>query len=123
MEKMILMIGGTGLLGVPTSHCLQESGFGVRVMTRDFQKAHKIFNNSLEIFDGDPTDPSCLGEALHGCYGVHISLPTEVEREVAEMAAKLAHRLGVKRISYISGATVAEKNSWFDMVNRKFLAE
>jgi len=123
MDKRILMIGGTGLLGVPTSHCLKESGFGVRVMTRDLQKARKIFDNSFEIFAGDPTEPDCLGEALHDCYGVHISLPTEVEREVTEMVTRLAPRFGVERISYISGATVAQEHRWFDMVNRKFLAE
>ena len=123
MEKKILMIGGTGLLGAPTSHCLKESGFGVRVMTRNLQKARKMFDHSFEIFDGDPTEPDCLGEALHGCYGVHISLPSEVERDVAEMVAKLAPRFGVQRISYISGATVAQEHRWFDMVNRKFLAE
>ena len=123
MEKKILMIGGTGLLGAPTSHCLKESGFGVRVMTRDLQKARKMFDQSFEIFDGDPTEPDCLGEALQGCYGVHISLPSDVEREVAEMVARLAPRFDVQRISYISGATVAQEHRWFDMVNRKFLAE
>ena len=123
MEKKILMVGGTGLLGAPTSHCLKESGFGVRVMTRDTQKARGIFDDSFELVAGDPTDPGCLGEALHDCYGVHISLPTEVEREVAEMVARLAPRFGLQRISYISGATVAEEHRWFEMVDRKFLAE
>lgn len=35
----------------------------------------------------------------------------------------MASRYGVERISYISGASVAEENRWFPMVNRKFLAE
>jgi uncharacterized protein YbjT (DUF2867 family) len=123
MSKTILVVGGTGLLGQPATHRLKEEGFQVRIMTRDPQKARALFDNSFGIFAGDPTDASCLEEALQGCYGVHISLPTEVEQPAAEMIARLAPRLGVERISYISGATVAAENRWFPMVNRKFLAE
>jgi uncharacterized protein YbjT (DUF2867 family) len=71
----------------------------------------------------DPMDASNLEKVMDGCYGVHISLPTEVEQQVAEAVAKVASRHGVERISYISGATVAEENRWFPMVDRKFLAE
>jgi hypothetical protein len=92
-------------------------------MTRDRHKASKLFDSSFEIVAGDPIDTSCLEEALDSCYGVHISLPAEVEQQVAEMVAKLAAKHGVERISYISGATVAEENRWFPVVNRKFLAE
>jgi uncharacterized protein YbjT (DUF2867 family) len=123
MQKIILVIGGTGTLGQPVSRCLKEARFRVRIMTRDLQQARKTFDNSFEIFDGDPMDGNCLEEALDGCYGVHISLPTEVEQQVAEMAAKLAAKHGVERITYISGATVAEENRWFPMIDRKFLAE
>jgi hypothetical protein len=35
----------------------------------------------------------------------------------------MASKQGVERISYLSGATVAEENRWFPMINRKFLAE
>jgi uncharacterized protein YbjT (DUF2867 family) len=123
MKKTILVIGGTGMLGQPVSRCLKEAGFQVRIMTRDLQKAREIFDDSFEIFAGDPTDSHYLEEAIHGCYGVHISLPTEVEQQVAEIVAKAAPRHGVERITYISGATVAEENRWFPMINRKFLAE
>lgn len=123
MEKIILVLGATGMLGRPASYSLKESGFKVRIMTRDLQKGHKLFDNSFEMFGGDPMDIGRLEEALDGCYGVHISLPNEVEQQVAEIVANLALRHGVKRISYISGATVAEENRWFPMVNRKFLAE
>jgi NADH dehydrogenase len=37
--------------------------------------------------------------------------------------AALAPNLGVERITYISGATVAEKNRWFPMVAQKLNAE
>jgi uncharacterized protein YbjT (DUF2867 family) len=123
MQKPILVIGGTGLLGQPVSRCLKEVGFRVRILTRDPHKASKLFDGSFEIVAGDPSDTGCLEQALHGCSGVHISLPTQVEQQVAEMIAKLAAKHGVERISYISGATVAEENRWFPVINRKFLAE
>jgi len=123
MQKIILVIGGTGVLGQPVSRCLKDEGFQVRIMTRDHQKAGKMFDDTFEIFTGDPMDTCCLEEALDGCYGVHISLPTDVEQQIAETVAKLAAKHGIQRISYISGATVAEENRWFPMVDRKFLAE
>lgn len=123
MKKTILVIGGTGLLGKPTSHRLNAAGFQVRVMTRDLQKARAIFDDSFEVFAGDATNVNCLEEALHGSYGVHISIPGKAEQQVAESVAKLASKHAVERISYISGATVAEENRWFPMVNGKFLAE
>src|SRR5262245_37664526 len=103
MEKTILVVGGTGMLGQPVSHCLKEAGFRVRIMTRDRHKASALFDGSFEIAAGDPSDSGCLEQALDGCSGVHISLPTQVEQQVAEMVAQLAARHGVERISYISG--------------------
>jgi len=123
MQKTILVVGGTGLLGQPVSRCLKEAGLRVRIMTRDRHKASKLFDGSFEIVAGDPIDTGCLEQALHGCDGVHISLPTQVEQQVVETVAKLAAKHGVARISYISGATVAEENRWFPVINRKFLAE
>ena len=90
---------------------------------RDRQKAARIFDDSYEIFAADPLEPGCLEEALHGCVGVHISLPTEIEQQVAETAAEVTRRYAVERITYISGRTVSEKNCWFPMVKHKFLAE
>jgi len=123
MPKTIAVIGGTGMLGRTVSHRLDEKGFRVRIMTRDGQKASKMFSRSFEIVTGDPMDTNRLEEALHGCYGVHISLPSEVERSVARAVAKVAAKHGIERISYISGATVTEENRWFPMINRKFQAE
>ena len=123
MQKTILVISGTGMLGQPVSRGLKESGFGVRVMTRNLQKARRMFDKAFEIFEGNPTDSNWLWEALDGCYVVHISLPTEVEQHIAESVAKVAPRHGIERISYISGATVAEEHRWVPIANRKFLAE
>ena len=92
-------------------------------MTRDLHKARKVFDNSFEMIAGDPMDRSCLEEAMAGCSGVHISLPNQIEQQVAEAVAALAPFHGIERITYISGATVAAEHRWFPMIDRKFLAE
>lgn len=123
MKQTILVVGGTGLLGQPVARGLNDDGFRVRIMTRNAQKARAFFDDSFEVFEGDPLDAGCAEAALRGCQGVHISLPTEVEQQAAETVAKMAPGQGVKRITYVSGATVAEENRWFPVVDRKFLAE
>ncbi len=123
MQKTILVIGATGMLGRPAAYALKEAGFKVRVMSRDLQKAHKMFDSSFQTILCDPMAPACLEKVMEGCYGVHISLPSEAEQEVAESVARMARGCGVQRITYISGATVAAENRWSPMVDRKFLAE
>ena len=49
MVKTILVIGATGTFGEPIARLLKEDGFRVRVMTRDNNKARKIFDESFEI--------------------------------------------------------------------------
>jgi len=60
---------------------------------------------------------------MRDCHGVHISVGGEVDRISAVNVSKLAPELGIKHITYISGATVAEKNRWFPMVAQKLEAE
>jgi uncharacterized protein YbjT (DUF2867 family) len=123
MEKRILVLGGTGLLGKPTAYQLKADGFQVRILARDVKKAQSMFDDSFEIVHGDVTDISSLEKAMTGCYGVHISVGGSVDQVSAENVAELATHLDVERISYISGATVAEKNRWFPMVAQKLEAE
>lgn len=123
MEKRILVIGGTGLLGNPTAYQLKADGFQVRILARDVKKAQGMFNDGFEIVQGDVTDFSSLEKAMTGCYGVHNSVGGSADQVSAENVAELVPHLGVERISYISGATVAEKNRWFPMVTQKLDAE
>jgi uncharacterized protein YbjT (DUF2867 family) len=125
MEKRILVIGGTGLLGEPVARHLKKSGFVVRLMVRNVEKAAERFNEAFELAKGDVTDRQSLEKAATGCFGVHISLSGEVEQfgaeKVASVAAKL--KLKLKRITYISGTSVAEENTWVPVIRRKFFAE
>lgn len=123
MTRRILVLGGTGLFGKPAAIQLRADGFQVRILARDFGKAQNIFADGYEIMPGDVTDLASLEKAMTGCDGVHISIGGAVDQRSAENVAALSPRLGIERISYISGATVAEKNRWFPMVAQKLEAE
>jgi uncharacterized protein YbjT (DUF2867 family) len=122
MQK-ILVVGGTGRLGQPVARHLKDAGFQVQVMSRDVERAQKLFDESFEVVQADVTDVTSLERALDGCQGVHISVMGDDELRSVENIVALVPRLELQRITYISGATVCEQNSWFPMVKQKFEAE
>jgi uncharacterized protein YbjT (DUF2867 family) len=122
MDK-ILVLGGTGLLGAPVARRLQADGFAVRLLARDPEKARAMFDGFCEIAKGDVGDPGSLETSLAGCDGVHISIAGPAELPAAQNVAALAPGLGLKRITYISGATAFEENRWFPMTAQKLAAE
>ncbi|MGD2078097.1 MAG: NAD(P)H-binding protein [Chloroflexota bacterium] len=119
----ILVLGGTGMLGAPVARRLQADGFAVRLMVRDPEKARGLFGDTFELIAGDAADLSRLQEALEGCQGVHITIGGPAEQLSAENVADLAPRLGLERVTYVSGATVFEQNRWFPMAEQKLNAE
>jgi uncharacterized protein YbjT (DUF2867 family) len=123
MGKKILVIGGTGMLGEPVALHLKQSDYDVRLMVRDTQKATERFGDGFEIVAGDITDVKSLEKAMEGCYGVHINLSGEMEQTGVENVSSAAARLKLQRITYISGTSVAEENTWVPVMKRKFFAE
>lgn len=123
MKRKILVIGATGLLGAPVANQLKKSGFGVRLMVRNMEKAAKRFSDGFEIVKGDLIDAKGLESAAENCIGVHINLSGEIEQVGVETIAAAAAKLKLQRITYISGTSVAEANTWVPLIKRKFFAE
>lgn len=131
MPQTILIIGATGKLGEPVARQLLKEGYAVRVLARNPEKAKTKLGQAFEIVQGDVEKPASLSAALEGCYGVHISLaggPTpesyaRVEFQGTVNVAHAAVKQGVKRLTYLSGASVREENSWFYQIQAKFKAE
>jgi NADH dehydrogenase len=124
--QRILVVGGTGMLGQPAVRCLLSDGYRVRVSSRSPDRARAVLGGDCEVVAADVDDLSSLESALRGCSGVHVNLPEfdpDLERRGVANVAHAASRAGVRRISYVSGMTVSEQNSWFPMVRAKFLAE
>jgi len=123
MERKILIIGATGLLGQPVANRLKDNGYTVRVMARNPEKAVEQLGYGFETVQGDIQDKKSIEQSLDGCFGVHINLSGELEQAGAEMVAAAAARLKLQRITYISGTSVAEENTWVPVMKGKFLAE
>ena len=123
MENRILVVGATGLLGEPVAIQLQQSGFRVRLLVRDIEHASGRFGDDFEIVKGNIDDVKSLEKALDGCFGVHINLSGEIEQLGVENVSSSAYKLNLERITYISGTSVAEKNTWVPLIKRKYFAE
>jgi len=131
MSQTILIVGATGKLGEPVARQLLKEGYAVRVLARDPEKARTKLGQAFEIVRGDVEQPASLPAALEGCHGVHISLaggPTReryarVEFQGTANVAQAAAKQGLRRLTYLSGASVREENGWFYQIQAKLKAE
>jgi len=130
-NKLILIVGATGLLGRPVMEMLDHFGFPMRLLCRNPDKAAKIFGKHFEIVKGDIADNKSLEQALEGCYGVHINLKggpkakdfDRIEHRGTAAVVKAAQNQGVTRITYLSGASIARDRLWFAPTKAKYDAE
>lgn len=110
--RPIAVVGGTGMLGRPVVDALVRRGVPVRVLTRAPPTDPLAANVCYVV--GSVTDKSVLKILLDGCSAVHISLrgtgsPTEMwmtEVEGSHNVTAIAKKLGVERITYLSGAGI-----------------
>ncbi len=127
MPSLILVVGGTGMLGEPVARRLLADGMRVRILTRSLERAKALWGNEAELVAGDVEDPPSLARALKDCQGVHVNLRNgadpDVERRGAQHVAQAAAQAGLQRISYLSGASVFAENCWFAGTKAKFEAE
>ncbi len=123
----ILVIGATGMLGMPVARQLQADGHQVRVFSRNPEKARAKFGPAFELAVGDVEDPRALEAALEGCQGVHLNLDggadPDLERRGGENVARAAAKANVQMLTYLSGASVTEENCWYAGTQAKFQAE
>jgi uncharacterized protein YbjT (DUF2867 family) len=63
---MILVAGGTGVLGSAIVRRLLDQGRSVRVMTRAVERARALARHGAEVVEGDLRDPASLGRAVEG---------------------------------------------------------
>lgn len=123
MGRRILILGATGMLGVPVTHNLVETGNHVRVMVRNREKARQLFGDKVEIFEGNALVKENIQVTLAGCDAVHVSLPQKSELTAMQHIIDLGKTTELKRITYISATTVCEANRWFDLIDVKMCTE
>jgi uncharacterized protein YbjT (DUF2867 family) len=63
-KDMILVVGSTGGVGQLVVSKLLEKGLPIRILTRNAEKATKMFNDQVEIAIGDIREPDSLTAAM-----------------------------------------------------------
>lgn len=63
---MILVAGGTGMLGTQIVRLLRTRGLPVRVLSRNESRARDLLGDSVEVVGGDVRDPSAAQRAVDG---------------------------------------------------------
>lgn len=114
--QRVLVVGATGRIGEPVARRLLKDGFRVRLLARQTDRARHQLGDEFEYVQGDVTDPATLTQALVDVAGVHVSVAAgsstqdleRVERDGVARVADLAWRLGVRRLTYVSGLFATE---------------
>lgn len=102
---------------------MKNEYFRAHILTQNPEEAQKPFDDAFEKDAGNVTDADAIEKALHGCYGVHINLQTSIELSVAENMPRVSSRAGLRRITYISGATTLIENSVIPLANQELKVE
>ena len=123
MSRRILVLGGTGMLGLPVAQSLAEAGNQVRVLARSAEKARRMLGAEVEVVQGDVQNRDDLRTAMKGCSAVHISLPPQSEFAAVKQVVETGERTDLERITYISATTVREENRWFELIDVKMRTE
>jgi len=130
MDKTILVIGGSGMLGEPVARQLATDGYKIKLLTRRPKRLREKFDDSFEIVEGD-VEQASLKAALEGCNGVHVNLmggprPQDfdrIEHQGTARIARLAAEMCLGHLTYLSGAPACEVNFHDAGSKAKFDAE
>jgi uncharacterized protein YbjT (DUF2867 family) len=114
---MILIVGGTGVLGSATTRRLLAQGEQVRVMTRTPEKAAALQKLGAEVVQGDLRDTESLRKACqnadkvlaaaHSIFGHGDEASKYVDLQGHEQLIDIARTTGVNQFVYTSAECVA----------------
>jgi NADH dehydrogenase len=127
---MILIAGGSGLLGTQVTQLLHAHGHSVRVLTRDPQYARHLESSQIETVTGSVQNPDAVAQAvagarivisaIHGFAGRGDSNPMTVDLQGNRALIQAAKSQGVERFILLSihGATLDHPIELFRMKRR-----
>ncbi len=114
IKKQITVIGATGNIGIPVVKNLIKAGFYVKAISRNTDKAKKLFGFSekIEIVKADLREVQSLQKALKNTEYLYLNLstlttniniPFAEEREGIDNILKAVDKNTIKQIIQISG--------------------
>ena len=128
---MILVAGGTGNLGLELVPYLSAHGKGVRVLTRDLDRARQRLGGTPELFIGDARSPQTLDAALDGVDAVVSAItgfgpggagPKAVDYEGNLNLIRAAEAAGIQRFVLLSMYGAAADHP-MELARMKYRAE
>jgi uncharacterized protein YbjT (DUF2867 family) len=130
---MILVAGGTGMLGTKVVGLLRQRQLEVRVLTRDRSRAADLATAGVEIVEGDVGDPATVQRAvdgvdtvvsaIHGFAGPNnTGSPATVDRDGNHNLIKAARGAGVEHMVLLS-VRDASPDHPMDLNRMKYAAE
>ena len=72
-----ILVGATGLIGLPVARRLLADGYQVRLLVRDTGRARQRLGEGFEYAEGSVTDTEAVDRAVRGMNGVHVRLGVE----------------------------------------------
>jgi NADH dehydrogenase len=130
---MILVAGGTGMLGTKVVGLLRQRQLEVRVLTRDRSRAADLAKAGVDIVEGDVTDPTSLERAVDGVTTVVSAIhgfagpnntgsPATVDRDGNHNLIRAAREAGADHLVLLS-VWGASPDHPMDLMRMKHVAE
>src|ERR1700682_4479066 len=130
---MILVAGGTGMLGTKVVGLLRQRQLEVRVLTRDRGRAADLASAGVDVVEGDVGDPAAVRRAvdgvdtvvsaIHGFAGPNnTGTPATVDRDGNHNLIEAALEAGVKHLVLLS-VRDASPDHPMDLMRMKYAAE
>jgi len=76
MIKKIVIIGATGMIGIPVTKELIKAGFEVSALVRNLEKAKQIFPTGVNFVKGDIQNTNQISEAFKNMDACYINIST-----------------------------------------------
>src|SRR3982074_1004401 len=110
---MILVAGGTGMLGTKVVGLLRQRQLEVRVLTRDRSRAADLASAGVDIVEGEIGDPTAVRRAvaggatarsaIHGFAGPNnTGTPTTIDRDGNRNLIRAAKEAGAEHLVLLS---------------------
>ena len=129
---MILVAGGTGLLGAQVVELLRRRELEVRVLTRDRSRASRLVQVGAEVVEGGVGDRAAVRRAvegvqtavsaIHGFVGPRGVSPATVDRDGNHNLVQAARDAGVEQVVLLSVEAAAPDHP-MDQMRMKYAAE
>jgi uncharacterized protein YbjT (DUF2867 family) len=129
---MILIAGGTGLLGAQIAELLRQRGLALRVLTRQPARSGRLVDMGAEVVEGSVGDRAAVRRAvegvqtvvsaIHGFVGPRGVSPATVDRDGNHNLVAASNEAGVEHVVLLSVEDAAPDHP-MDLMRMKYAAE